>query len=305
VFGGTTATRAVYPGMSADSTDCTFEGADGVSLHGVRCGESGPLVLFLHGFPETSQAWHRQLPIFGRNHRAVAVDLRGYSVSGRPLPVKSYALPRLVEDIRHVLHVASEGQKAIVVGHDWGGVIAWVLACESPELLEKVAIINAPHPERFLEVMKRCPAQWLSSAYAAFFQIPGLSEIALKAFNCAALRAMLLGASAKPEMFPDKLRAAYLESWKLPGALTAMLNYYRNPAAAVRLVKEKPSWRIEIPTLLLWGEKDPALRLSNLRGLEALVPRLTILRHPRATHWIVHEEPQWVNTHLHSFLGGR
>lgn len=286
------------------NTDQYLEGADGVRLHAVRAGESGPVMLFLHGFPEFWMAWHRQLPEFARDHQVVALDLRGYNLSDKPRGVAAYALPRVVEDIRHVVRLLSPGRPAILVGHDWGGIAAWALARESPELVERLVIINAPHPVLFFRELKRSWAQRLASSYAGFFQLPWIAEEVVTAFDYAALRKMVFGITAKPENFPIEVRAKYREAWRQPGAVSAGLNYYRNLKALKRLLDDGRPWEIDIPTLVLWGDRDPALLRGNLVGLDQLVRQLTIRRHASATHWIAHEEPAWVNGHIREFLAG-
>jgi epoxide hydrolase 4 len=284
------------------TTDLYLHGSEGIRLHGVAAGEGGRVMLFLHGFPEFWRAWHRQLPEFGRDHRAVAVDLRGYNLSDKPEGVAHYALPKIVDDVRQVLGALSPGARAILVGHDWGGIVGWTLARESPELIERLIIINAPHPLIFHRELKQNPMQQLASSYAGFFQLQGVAEAALRAFDFAALRKMVFGTSAKPGVFPPELRAAYREAWKQPYALTAGLNYYRNLRALRHVITSAPDWIINVPTLVLWGEQDPSLRKTNLVGLERFVPRLSIQRHPSATHWIVHEEPEWVHAAIRGFV---
>ena len=280
-------------------------GTERVTLHVEEAGPpDGPLVVLLHGFPEFWQAWHRQLEEFGRDCRAVALDLRGYNLSAKPRGARHYALPAIVADVRAVLRALSPQTPAVLVGHDWGGLAAWTLARESPELLERLVIINAPHPPLFQRELKHSGAQRLASSYAAFFQLRGVAELALRAFGYAALRKMIFGLTRKPEQFPPALRDAYRVAWSQPYALTAGLSYYRNPRALKRLVESPASWRIEVPTLVLWGDRDRALLQGNLVGLEELVPRLTVQHHARATHWIVHEEPAWVNNSIRSFLCG-
>jgi epoxide hydrolase 4 len=279
-----------------------IEGADGVRLHAAQAGERGSLLLFLHGFPECWQAWHRQLSDFARDHRAVALDLRGYNLSDKPADTASYALPRIVDDLRHVIRALSPDRPAQVVGHDWGGIAAWLLARESPELFDRMVILNAPHPAVFYRELKHNPLQCAASSYAAFFQWRGVAEAALRAFDFAALRGMVFGTSAKPHMFPPELRATYREAWSRPHALTAGLNYYRNLRALQRVVKSSDSWKIDVPTLVLWGERDTALLKTNLIGLDQFVSQLQIQRHPGATHWIVHEEPDWVNAAIRAFI---
>lgn len=277
-------------------------GAHGVPLHAAGSGR-GRLLLFLHGFPECWCAWHRQLAQFSQSFRAVALDLRGYNASDKPYPVEHYALPLVVDDVRRVITALSPKQPVVLVGHDWGGIVGWSLARESPELIDRMVIINAPHPAIFGRELRRNPAQALASSYALFFQLRGVAELTLRAFNFAALRAMIYHTSAKPNMFTAELRRAYLDAWRQPHALRAGLNYYRNRDALKQEVAASGKRRIDVPTLVLWGDRDRALRPSNLSGLEQFVANLTVRRHPTATHWIVHEEPQWVNAALHQFLG--
>ena len=279
-------------------------GTEGCRLHAATVGGSGPLMLFLHGFPEYWRAWHRQLGEFGKNHRAVALDLRGYNLSDKPEAVDAYTVPRLIGDIRAALMSLSPGQPAILVGHDWGGILAWALARESPSLLSHMVILNAPHPVLFYRELTQTLSQPLSSFYAGLFQLRGITEAALAAGDHALLKGMVWGASAKPEMFPDELRKDYLRAWSEPGALRGGLNYYRNVSVSKALVQDAASWKIHVPTLVLWGEKDPSLRVGNLEGLEAFVDTLVVKRHPSATHWIAHEEPAWVNARIADFLAG-
>lgn len=286
------------------NTHSNIEAADGVRLHAASEGEAGPLLLFLHGFPEYWQSWHRQLPAFAATHRAVALDLRGYNLSDKPPRVTDYELLKLVDDVRRVIRALSPDTPVSLVGHDWGGIIAWTLARESPELLQRLVILNAPHPAIFYRELKDNPKQQLSSTYAAYFQLRGLAEVTLEAFDHAALGKMVWGTSSKQGQFSPELRAAYHEAWRQPGALTGGLNYYRNVGSLKQTIQALQPWRIEVPTLVLWGEQDPALRRDNLVGLDRYVPKLTVYRHPSATHWIHHEEPDWVNERIRAFVGG-
>lgn len=277
-------------------------GCDAVKLHVATCGEVGPLMLFLHGFPECWQAWHRLLPALGRDFRAAALDLRGYNLSDRPAGTESYGMSRVAGDVAAVVRALSPLQPAIVVGHDWGGIAAWYLARERPALVSHLVVLNAPHPALFGRELRRSPLQVFSSGYAAWFQWRGVAEWSLRAFGCALLRAMVFGTTCRSEAFPPELRRAYLESWRQPGALRAALAYYR--AAENRRLLRVPAecWRIEPRTLVLWGERDPALRRGNLQGLDTVAPRLRVHRHPAATHWIAHEEPRWVEDRIREFV---
>lgn len=268
---------------------------NGVKLHFVAQGK-GQVILFLHGFPEFWYAWKDLLPEFGKTHRAIALDMRGYNLSEKPPKVEDYALPLLIADIKAFLETVSKGKKAILVAHDWGGAIAWAYAAQYPQTLEKLVIVNGPHPTIFARELANNPAQQKASGYMELFRSEG-AEKALSANNYAGLAGAVFGSSKKPESFTPQDRKAYLEAWAQPGALTGGLNYYRaNRFGAL------PMPKITVPTLVLWGEKDTALLLGNLEGLEPLVSSLTIQRIPGASHWVVHEEPEVITKAIRAFV---
>lgn len=286
---------------------------NGVRLHYVAAGQ-GPLLLFLHGFPEFWYGWKEQLVEFGRDHLAVAPDLRGYNLSSKPEPVEQYRMKYLVEDVRAL--AAHLGHKQFVlVGHDWGGVVAWAFAMAHPECLEKLVIVNAPHPAIFLRELRSNPAQQQASQYMLLFQTPQ-AEAILTAGNCAALVKATL--EMRQGGFTEQDRQAYLEAWSQPGALTGGLNYYRAsgigppaPGQALNAKAEEALARfgvdpsrmvVKLPTLVIWGEKDTALLTGNLDGLEKFVPQLTVRRIPQGTHWVAHERPAEVNRYIRDFL---
>jgi pimeloyl-ACP methyl ester carboxylesterase len=293
-------------------TDTFFE-LNEARLHAVSHG-SGPLILFLHGFPEFWYAWREQLREFGRNCRAVAVDMRGYNLSSKPVAVADYALPLLIADVRALLEQISPGERAVLVGHDWGGVVAWAVAAAHPDYLRKLVILNAPHPAIFARELRENPAQQQASAYIRLFRSER-GEAVLSANEFAALKTAVFDTAARPDAFSNEDRRAYLEAWSQPGALTGSLNYYRalsigppdrGPSASVTeaalAAAQRVPLRINVPTLVLWGERDQALLPGNLEGLDSLVPDLRIERFPDATHWIIHEEPERVNQAIHAFL---
>jgi pimeloyl-ACP methyl ester carboxylesterase len=277
---------------------------NGVRLHYARAG-AGKLILFVHGFPEFWYAWRRQLAEFGRDHLAVAPDLRGYNLSSRPRDVAQYDLALLVEDLRQLARHLT-GEKFILVGHDWGGALTWLYAAQHPGDLEKLIIINSPHPAVFARELRHNPAQRRASAYMLLFRSP-LAELLLSAFGYHALVRTVLRPGLRQGYFTEQDKAAYLEAWSQPGALRGGLNYYG--AASLRRLREARAgqpgaspYRVTVPTLLLWGERDPYLLTGNLDGLEAYVPRLTVRRFPDASHWIVHEKPDEVNRVIREFL---
>jgi len=291
--------------MSNSSDQASWEHAlvpgDGVSLHlvtaapGASSDSPAPL-LFLHGFPEFWYAWRRQLTAFGRERLAAAPDMRGFGRSDKPQGVDAYRLPHLVADVAAVLDRISPGRPAVLVGHDWGGVVAWQFAIQRPERLEKLVIINAPHPAVFARELRNNRAQRLASAYVALFRSP-LAEPLLRAGRFALLRRAVFGGAARGAFSPED-RQRYLAAWSQTGALTGGLNLYR----AAQFLPTEAVGRIRIPTLVLWGERDTALLPGNLEGLGEYVSDLTVRRIPDGTHWVVHEQPEVINAYLAEFL---
>jgi pimeloyl-ACP methyl ester carboxylesterase len=269
-----------------------------VRLHYVEAGE-GPLVVLLHGFPEFWYEWRHQIPaLAAAGFRVVAPDMRGYNLSDKPEGVERYRVELLVEDVAGLVrHLGAE--RAHVVGHDWGGIVAWYFAMLRPELLDRLVVLNAPHPAAFArEIVK--PDQMLRSAYAGFFQLPAVPELALRAGDFALLERVLRTEPARPGAFTDADVERYKEAFAQPGALTASLNYYRAFAR-----RDKPAVRaIAAPTLLVWGEKDPHLVVRLTEGLEEWVPGIRVERIPEASHWVAVDEPERVNRLLAGFLRG-
>jgi len=297
----------------ASAFEDSFAKVNGIRLHYVAAGK-GPLILFLHGFPEFWYEWKNQLSEFGKDHRAVAPDLRGYNLSEKPEPLEQYEMTVLAEDVRALANELSPGRKFVLVGHDWGGVVAWVFASIHPEMLEKLVIINAPHPGVFGRLLASDPAQQQASQYMLMFRSEQ-AEKTLSDNQYATLVNIVLGDGLKKGVFTEEDKAAYLKAWSQPGALTGGLNYYRanrvGPPAAGgapstgNLTANSAQMRVNVPTLVIWGEKDTALLPQNLDGLDQLVPRLTVRRIADATHWVVHEKAGEVNGYIREFLAGR
>jgi epoxide hydrolase 4 len=278
-----------------------------VRLHYVETG-AGPLVLLLHGFPEAwfSYRW-QMLALAGAGYRAVAVDLRGYNLSDKPRGIGSYTLDRLTRDIAQLIR-ACGAERATVVGHDWGAVVAWVFAMRFPERLEKLAILNGPHPAWIVHPQRLPPAQWLRSWYVLFFQLPWLPERLLRAGGCWFLRRTLARDPVRPGALGAEEIARYVQAWRQPGALTAGLNYYR------ALLKQSPPrllrrWLrpIEAPVVVIWGEQDrylvPRLAVPPPAPPPGWVPRMRVERLPNASHWVQNDRPDEVNRLLLAFLG--
>ncbi len=287
-----------------------FDKINGLDFHYVVNGAAdSPTMLFLHGFPEFWYEWRDLLIEFGKDHQAIAPDLRGYNLSEKPAAIEDYAVRVIVSDIKAFLDRFSPGRKAILVAHDWGGAAAWAFAIAFPDYLESLVIINAPHPGVFVRELTDNPAQQQASAYMLTFRGPEAEEL-LSRKNYRALSRAVFEGSTRPEVFTEEDRAAYLAAWSQPGALTGGLNYYRAARLPLQATSEAPapfvtnakSLNVTLPTLVIWGEKDTALLLGNLDGLEAYVADLTIRRIPNGSHWVVHEEPELVCTYIREFL---
>lgn len=271
---------------------------NGVELSVVEAGPpEGPLIFLLHGFPDFWWGWRHQFePLAALGFHVVAPDLRGYNLSSKPSGVESYDLDVLAADI--VGMADRYGRQAFhLVGHDWGGVIAWWVAARYPKRVERLAILNAPHPDVFPRYLRRHPKQMLRSSYAAFFQFPVLPEALLKAKRFSRLRRALVS-SSRPGTFTDEDLKRYVEAWEPSGALTAMLNYYR---ALARRPWGRLS-RISPPTLLIWGQQDAFLEEGIARASLRLCDAGQSLLLPNAGHWVHMEEAERVNEALISFF---
>jgi epoxide hydrolase 4 len=283
---------------------------NGMRLHYVSAG-TGPLILFVHGFPELWYEWTDQLEAFSRDHRAVALDMRGYNLSAKPGEVKAYRAKHLVEDLRLLIdHLG--GGPCVMVAHDWGGAVAWNFAAQHPECLRRLVVINAPHPVTFARELRENPAQQAASAYMNFFRSEKAERV-LAENNCARLFRMTLDTwAANGGAATEADRRTYLAAWTQPGALTGGLNYYRasplhppepgGARGAADIELDAASFRVGVPTLVIWGDRDEALLPGNLTGLERHVSALTLERVPDASHWVVHERPELVNRLIRGFL---
>lgn len=269
----------------------------GVRLHHVSVGD-GPLVVLLHGFPDFWYGWRHQLAaLAAAGFRVVAPDLRGYNLSDRPPHVADYGLDHLADDVAALVRGLG-AQRAHVVGHDWGGVVAWHLAARHPDVVDRLAILNAPHPARFRRLVRR-PAQALRSTYVAAFQLPFLPELALTVGHRALLRHTLRRLH-RPGALDAVDLDRYVAAFPTRHAMWAALAYYR---ALVRNPPERPP-RAQIPheTLVLWGDDDPALARANADGLERWVPRVRARRVPDAGHFVMADAPAAVNDELTRFF---
>lgn len=293
--------------MNADEPWTHHEAVvNGVRLHYVEAGE-GPLVVLLHGFPEFWYSWREQIPaLTDAGFRVVAPDMRGYNTSERPRALAAYDLDALVADVVALIRHAGE-ERAVVVGHDWGGVVAWELAARHPDVVEKLVVMNAPHPDALRREL-RSLSQLRRSWYALAFQVPWLPELLIRANLAELLDALFRDGTVRPDAFTDEDVRRYEEALSRPGALTAAIDYYR--ALGRRVVRELRSGGLDertvpVPTLLVWGERDPALGVELTEGLERWVPDARVERLPDAGHWVQNDAPERVNELLVDFLSSR
>ncbi len=297
--------------MAKASFDHQYADVNGIRLHYARSGH-GKTILFLHGFPEFWAAWENQLIDFGRDHQAVAPDLRGFNLSSKPADPGQYHIKALVGDVRGLIdHLGQE--RVVLVAHDWGGGVAWAFAHRHPERLERLIIINSPHPAVFARELLDNSEQQVASAYMNQFRRPD-AEQELSKDNYAFLAEALSHWGTQWHLDED-MRQRYVEAWSQPGALTGGLNWYRisplHPATSpaeeevLRQVAGAPRevFSVTVPTLVLWGEQDEALLTGNLNGLEDYVDDLTIHRIPDGSHWVIHEFPELINRRIRDFIG--
>ncbi|MBD1868190.1 alpha/beta hydrolase [Cyanobacteria bacterium FACHB-471] len=271
--------------------------SNGIRLHYVTQGE-GPLMLMLHGFPEFWYSWRKQIPEFAQDYKVVALDLRGYNDSEKPTDQSAYVMSEFIKDIEGVIRGLGY-DRCVLVGHDWGGAIAWNFAYAHPELVEKLIILNLPHPAKFAEGL-RTPQQLLRSSYIFFFQIPWLPELLVQASGYQIVAAALTGMAVNKSAFSDADLAAYKEAAAKPGALTAMINYYRNPFQQGIVNQE---WGVlDVPTLMIWGENDTALGKELTYGTEAYVRDFQIRYIPDCSHWVQQERPDLVTQYMREYL---
>jgi epoxide hydrolase 4 len=271
---------------------------NGIRMHYVTQGK-GPLLLLLHGFPEFWYSWRHQIPVLAaQGYRVVAPDLRGYNDTEKPR--RGYDIPTLLRDIAGLIHGLGEEQ-AIIVGHDWGGVLAWQFAIDYPQMTTRLIVMNAPHPGAMLREM-RTRSQRRKSWYIFFFQLPWLPEYVLLRKNANEIGRMLRGAALQKEAFPRSETIKYQQAMSKPGAIRAALSYYRQLIRRGPRAYRGQNLQVNVPTLLIWGEHDIALGIELTHNLEPWVPNLQIKYIPDSGHWVQQEQPEKVNQYIAEFL---
>ena len=278
--------------------------ANGLRFHVLATGQGDRLALLLHGFPELAFSWRHQLPLLAEEGwRVWAPDLRGYGETDRPIGRDEYAIEKLMDDVAALID-ASGARETLLVGHDWGGVIAWLFAIRRIRPLARLAIMNLPHPACFERALRRGFRQRLRSWYVLFFQLPWLPEKLFAAGHARAIGNAFRSMAVNKSLFPDEVLEVYRKAALQPGALTAMINYYRAlvMGGGARRQRSLGYPKLDTKTLLVWGEQDSALDLTTLEGTEEFVPDLELHRLPNASHWVQQDAPDQVNEILRKWL---
>lgn len=270
--------------------------SNGIRLHYVTQGE-GPLMLMLHGFPEFWYSWRHQIPEFAKDYKVVALDLRGYNESEKPQDQSAYVMSEFIKDVEGVIKGLGY-DRCILVGHDWGGAIAWCFAYAHPEMVEQLIVMNIPHPVKFVEGL-RTPQQLMRSWYAFFFQLPMLPEFLIELSDYQLIEFAFKSMAVDKSAFTQADIAAYKDAAAKRGALTAMINYYRNAFWSF----QQQEWTLlDVPTLMIWGEEDTALGKELTYGTEEYVRDFQIHYIANCSHWVQQEKPELVNHYMRDFL---
>ena len=276
--------------------------ANGLDFAIDEAGEGDAVALCLHGFPESRMSWRHQLPMLAEaGWHAVAPDLRGYGDTTRPRGRANYRIDALVEDVA-ALFDALGAKRRLLIGHDWGALIAWVFAIRARLPLDGLIIMNVPHPAVFMRVLKTSAEQRKRSRYIGFFQLPVVPELVLSAGRARGIGKAFTDMAVDKSAFPPDIVDHYRDNAARPGALTAMLAYYR---ANMKALEAEPVVPVHVPTLMVWGEADTALGLELTEGYDGLVDDLTLVRLPGVSHWVQQEAPQQVNAAVGDWLAAK
>lgn len=270
-----------------------------INLHYVSQG-SGPLVILLHGFPQYWYTWRHQISFLSQYFKVVALDLRGYGDSEKPPKIEDYRLEELATDVKELIYHLGYS-KAHLIGHDWGGAIAWFMAARHPVVIDHLIVLNSPYPSIFKKALKTNLKQLMKSWYIFFFQIPYVPEVILKSFSKSMLANFFRSSSVNKETFSNDDIEMYYENLQKPGVLKSAINYYR--AIFQSSSQSHGQVQIDIPTLLIWGERDVALTKELTLGMERYFKQPIRIRYlPEAGHWVNEEVPDKINALILEFL---
>ncbi len=289
------------PELFLPGATSTWLEVNGLRLHAMAAGPTdGPLILLLHGFPEFWFGWRNQiLPLAEAGYRVLAPDQRGYNWSDKPAGVRAYRAAELVADVDGLIR-ASGRSRATLIGHDWGAAVAWWTAIRLPSLVERLVVMNVPHPRVMATAVRHSWEQRLRSWYILYFQLPHLPEIGLRLPGWQPLERSMHSSARRGTFSPEVMRC-YRQAWSQPGAMTAMINWYR------ALLRHRPERlatpEVLPPTLVIWGARDRFLISSMAAESVAQCRDGELALFEDATHWVQHEEPERVNQRILRFLG--
>ncbi|NIJ41871.1 pimeloyl-ACP methyl ester carboxylesterase [Parvibaculum indicum] len=291
-----------------DEIQTAFVEANGLNFETDMCGKGEKLALLLHGFPESKFSWRHQLPVFAAHgYTAWAPNLRGYGQSSRPLGKENYTLDHLTDDVAALIDAArARGVTGPVtlVAHDWGGAIAWQFVLQKKRPLERFIVMNLPHPSLFIKGA-RTWQQMKKSWYILFFQLPWLPEKVTLAGRARAIGEAFSGMAIDKSRFPKDVLEHYRRNALIPGAMTAMMNYYRANFGGSPPAEWKDPPKVDVPTLMIWGEADTALGKELTYGTDKLVTDFTLRYLPEVSHWVQQEAPEKVNAMIAAWLEGK
>lgn len=277
-----------------------FVETSGLTFEVAEAGEGDHLALMLHGFPELHFSWRHQMPLLAaKGYRVWAPNIRGYGATDRPSEVRDYALDHLTQDVADLID-ASGAKKVTLFAHDWGAIIAWAFAITKLRPLTRLVIMNVPHPVPARREMKKW-RQMRKSWYIFFFQLPWLPEKWLGSDGGNMVGNLIAKTACHPARFGPDERAIYSEASQRPGAVHAMVNYYR-ALLRYRDTIDMGDFRVDVPTLMVWGEEDVAINIHCLDGTEKWVSDLTLKRLPGVSHWVQQDAPDEVNAILEDWL---
>ncbi len=275
--------------------------ANGLTFEVDQCGDGNKFALLLHGFPESKFSWRHQLPLLASlGYTAWAPNMRGYGKTSRPQGIPAYHIDNLVADAAALIDAAG-AKETLLIAHDWGAIVAWQLAIRKTRPLSRLIIMNVPHPAcmtRELRTWRQLRKSW----YVFFFQLPWLPERVLTTKSAEAVHRAFYDMAVDKSRFPvavtDEFRRTSLE----PGAMTAMINYYRAALRAGEAVMNPQPGTVDTPTLMIWGEEDVALDKATTIGTDEYVKNLTLRYLPGVSHWVQQEAPEKVNAMIAAWL---
>lgn len=278
--------------------------ANGLTFEVDECGSGSKFALLLHGFPESKFSWRFQIPLLAKlGYRVWAPNLRGYGNTSRPEGINAYHIDRLVDDVAGLIN-ASGAKETLLIGHDWGAIIAWQVAMRKVKPLERLVIMNVPHPACFLRQLRTWD-QLKRSWYMLAFQLPFLPEWRLLANDAEVVARAFTTMAVDRSRFPEEVTNVYRRAAQEPGAATAMVNYYRAMSRTKPSVSIPKPGTVDVPTLMIWGASDKALSNATTDGTERYAHDFTLRMLPDVSHWVQQEAPEKVNTILEAWLSGK